>query len=274
MAIVSVLWAIGLLAAIAVSLVWNGTIAYRLAHNDFELAASKATAEAGINRAILSLLDSQHERRWRTDGVASTFEFGATRIKVSIQDELGRIDLNQAEGSLLNGLLRSTGLDPQSADVLTDKILDWRETSPFKRLNGAKESDYRAAGFFYRPRGGLFRNVNELLLVMGMTPDLFRRIEPALTVYSGRQYIDPQLAPREALLALPSMDGNKVDAVMAARVNWQAAVPSLEETIPLQGRAFTIRAELERSNGSFVQQAVIRLTGNPSQPYWILSWKS
>ena len=109
---------------------------------------------------------------------------------------------------------------------------------------------------------------------MGMTPDLFRRIEPALTVYSGRPSIDPQLAPREALLALPGMDGTKADAVIAARANRQTAIPPSEEMIPLHGRAFAIRAEIERPGGSFVQRAVIRLTGNRSQPYWILNWKS
>jgi general secretion pathway protein K len=39
-----------------------------------------------------------------------------------------------------------------------------------------------------------------------MTPALFAQVKPALTVYSGRQFIDPQVAPREALLALPGMD--------------------------------------------------------------------
>jgi general secretion pathway protein K len=221
------------------------------------------------------LLDPRRERRWRTDGVAQTFAFNGTRMKIAIQDELGRIDLNQAEGSMLTGLLRSAGLDQQSAASLTDKILDWRESSPFRHLNGAKEPEYRAGGSAYRPRGGPFQSVDEVLLVLDMTPALFKRIEPALTVYSGHQFIDPQVAPRETLLALPNMDPDNVDAIIAARENGQGAVWSAaDQTIPLQGRAFTIRAEIEQPNGPVVREAAIRLTDNPAQPYWVLNWKT
>jgi general secretion pathway protein K len=52
---------------------------------------------------------------------------------------------------------------------------------------------------------------------MDMTPELFRRVEPALTVYSGRPFIDPRLAPAEVLLALRSMDAGKVADLIAAR---------------------------------------------------------
>jgi general secretion pathway protein K len=38
------------------------------------------------------------------------------------------------------------------------------------------------------------------------------------------------------------------------------------------GRAFTIRIELERRNGVLMREAVIRLTDNPAQPYWVLGW--
>jgi hypothetical protein len=45
-------------------------------------------------------------------------------IKISIQDELGRLDLNQAVAPLLLGLLKSAGLDFDSATRLADKIVE------------------------------------------------------------------------------------------------------------------------------------------------------
>lgn len=275
MPVISVLWGLGLLTAISVSLLWTGNMSYRLAHNGWEVATVTATVEAAMNRAVLALFDPQVERRWRTDGVAQNFVFNGIRMKVSIQDELGRIDLNQAQPTVLIALLQSAGLDPQSAMSLVDKILDWRESTPFKHLNGAKEAEYRAAGSAYRPRNGPFQSVDELLLVMDMTPALFQRIEPALTVYSGRQFVDPQVAPRDVLAVLSNMVPGQVDAVMAARAGQPApgAVSADGLIAPLRGRAFTIRTEFEKSNTVGSYEAAVRLTDNPAQPYWLLSWR-
>jgi general secretion pathway protein K len=274
MAIISTLWAIGLLAIVAVSLGSNSAISYGLARNGFELATLNAAAEAGINRAVLSLIDPRRERRWPANGIARDFEFEAVRMQISIQDELGRIDLNQAGVPLLVGLLRSANLDAQSASRLADKIIDWRESGPGKQLNGAREADYRAAGRAYLPRGGPFQSVDELLLVMDMTPELFRRIAPALTVHSGRPFIDPHVAPREALLALPNMDAEKADAAIAARLAQRGETHSApEQAFSLQGRAFSVRVAIKRPSTVFAQEAAVRLTGTPAQPYWVLGWK-
>jgi len=276
MPVISVLWGLGLLTAISLSLLWNTTISYGLVHNGLEAGTINATAEAAVNRAVLALFDSEPERRWRTDGVTQSFEFGGTVVKVSIQDELGRIDLNQADAPALVGLLQSAGLDRDSASRLADKIRDWRTAVPLKHLNGAKAQDYVVAASAYRPRNGPFQSVDELLLVMDMTTQLFRRIEPALTVYSGRQFIDPQVAPREALQALPNMTPDKVEAALAARGKQPLLTDGLsgDRIASLRGRAFMIRAEFEKSNRTIAYEATVRLTDNPVQPYWLLSWRA
>jgi general secretion pathway protein K len=282
MALISVLWGIALVSIVAASLLSTGSVSYRLSHHAIAVARADAVAEAAVNRAALALLDPRAGKRWRVDGVAQEFDFGGATLRISIQDELGRIDLNYAEGSLLTGLLRSAGLDAKSAGDLADKILDWREGSPLKRLNGAKEQDYRAAGHAYRPRNGPFQSVDELKLVMDMTPELFRRVEPALTVYSGRPLIDPRVAPAEALLALPTMDAGKVAALIAARAGSTSGstdgqpTPNGAPEVPSQlgGRAFAIRAEFEKSSGVRMREAVVRLTDDPLKPYWLLSWKT
>ena len=268
-AIVSVLWSIALLSIVSVSLLWSGNVSYRLAHNTLEAVTTDAIAEAAVNRAVLGLLDSRP--LWRTDGSFRQIELDGVAVTVSVQDELGRIDLNVAEAGLLSGLLRSSGLDAQAASALTDKILDWREADTGRRLNGANEADYRAAGLSYRPRNGPFQSVEEVQLVMDMTPDLFRRIAPALTVYSGRPNFDPQLAPREALLALPNMDSGKVTALLASRSNQQSII---ERSLSLRGRAFAIQAEFTTGNVRHLHQSTIRLTDGPDRPYWILAWKT
>jgi len=269
MPLLSVLWGLTLLGAIATSLLAAGTTSYRLARNAVDAAEVDVAAEAAVNGVVLGLLDPAPESRWRTDGVPRVVDFAGTRMQVQVQDELGRIDLNNADGMLLSSLFRSVGLDAQAASALTDKILDWRDAGSLKRLNGAKDPEYRAAGFAYLPRNGPFQGVDELKLVMGMTPEIFQRIEPAVTVYSGRPSIDPRVAPPEALRALPTMDAQKVAAIVATRNG-----PPVAPAIPLIGRAFGIRIDIDRPGGAQHREAVVRLTNHPGQIFWLLNWKN
>ena len=270
MALVSVIWAVALLAIIAVSILWTDNTSAHLARNGFDLARIEAIAEAAVSRAALAILAPRPEARWRVDGTPYDFSFDGTPMVLAIQDELGRIDLNRADGPVIAALLQSAGLDAQAAASLTDKILDWRDASPAKRLNGAKDRDYREAGLGYRPRNGPFQNLDELKLVIGMTPELFSRIEPALTIYSGKQFVDPGVAPRQVLLALPAMDDSKVANVIAARTGQFSGAATM---LPTAGRAFAVAMRIERPEGSVAREAVIRMTDDPARPFWILSWR-
>jgi general secretion pathway protein K len=278
-ALVSVLWAATLLAIIAASILMTGRTSAKLSRNLSERAQLDAAAEAGIYLAIQNLLQTS-DKRPRVDGTPYHREFETYQITIFIQDETGEIDINYASGELLAGLLHSAGLSYDDARSEADKIEDWREPLPTKRLNGAKAEDYAAAGIAYGPRGRPFQSVEELQLVMGMTRELFQRVSPALTVYSQRATFDPTLAPKEALLALPGMDPEKADAFLAARTNGDPDRQDEQFNVSdslrfdMTGKAFSIAVRAQNDRGSAVsREAVIRLTGNIQRPYWILLWR-
>jgi general secretion pathway protein K len=50
MPIISVLWGLGLLSAISLSLLWSSNMSRGLTHNDLELARINAAAECGQSR--------------------------------------------------------------------------------------------------------------------------------------------------------------------------------------------------------------------------------
>jgi general secretion pathway protein K len=265
MPIVATLWSLVLLAAIAISLAFSGNISYRLAQNSFQIAEENALADAAVNRAVLALLDPRITDRRLFNGIAQEFEFGGASFRVRIQDELGKIDLNQTDGSTLEQLFRSAGMEPLAAEALVDKILDWRDRSAFKRINGAKADEYRAAGYDYLPRNGPFQSVDELALVMGVTRELYKRIEPTLTVYSGRQFVDPLFATPEVLAAIPSLAPARAAAIGTPMAGGFGSPMSA-----LRGRAFAIDIEMSRSAQVTRRHSVVRLTGNPAQPFWTL----
>jgi general secretion pathway protein K len=242
-------------------------------------ARAEADLNAAIVRAVLGISDLRAERRWRVDATAQTIVHDGLRIGISVQDETGRIDLNAASGSLIRQLLLGSGLSPDGAGAMSDRILDWRSTSGLNSLNGASDADYRAAGIGYSPRRGPFQTVDELRLVLGMTPALFARIRPALTVYSARPMFDASVAPREALLALYPSDPGKIDEIMRARLGnpdatalQGAAANSATQPAPI-GRAYTVTARLAIGRRVFGRVAVVELTGDGERPYFVMAWQ-
>ncbi|MGH7961414.1 MAG: general secretion pathway protein GspK, partial [Candidatus Binatia bacterium] len=126
----------------------------------------------------------------RGDGRWHSEEFGAGGYWVRVNDEGGKINLNQADEPVLRQTFANLGFDIEFSEALTDAILDWRDSDPLVRIHGAESDDYLALPIPYPAKDGPFDTLEELLLVRGVTPALFYgRNGPALrelfTVYSA-----------------------------------------------------------------------------------------
>ena len=266
-ALVIVLWAAAILSLIAAALLTDSLISARTAHAALDRGRLEGLADAAMNRAILALLDRRLEQRWRVDGIPQNFMFDGFRMTVGIEDEYGKIDINHTDRSNLVALLNAAGVSPDDVDSLADKILDWREDSPFKRLHGAKAADYEDAGYSYSPRQAPFQTLDELKLVMDMTPELYSRISPAITIYSQQPTIDPSTAPplvRKAYGLADTTNGANSSGPIAGGI--------IDPGIAIGGWAFTIQVTIAASRDTiFAQDTVVRLTGDPKHPFWVLA---
>ena len=278
-ALVSVLWALTMLALMAAATQALTVTAYSSERHAMTDARANADLDAAVVRAVLGISDLRPEQRWRTDGTPRAIAYDGLRIRVSVQDELGRIDLNATSASTIRALLSGNGLSPDDAATLADRIADWRGPAGPVSLHGASDADYRAAGLAYVPRHGPFQTVDEARLVLGMTPALFARVRPALTVYTKRPSFDPSLAPREALVALYPGDSAKIDEILRARSgdigltqpgNASGAAPP--PSVPF-GRAYEVTAELAIGRRTFRRGAVVELTGGGKRAYFVLAWR-
>jgi general secretion pathway protein K len=266
-ALVSVLWAMVILAAIAASIIATGRTEARLSHTHLDIGQLDAVADAAINITILHMLDPALSNRPPVDSTPTFINFAGHRILVIAQDEAGKVDLNMADGGLLRQLLIAVGVDAQAAQPLVDRILDWREEGNLKHLNGAKAADYQNAGILYGPRTAPFQSVEELQLVLGMTPALYARLAPSLTIYSQTPWVDDGFASMDVLNALARMDGTPASAVLAGRKGGKVAGIMI-------GHAFTITATIAGANGlSVTRRAVIRLSGAPGAPVGVYQWR-
>jgi general secretion pathway protein K len=281
-ALVLVLWVITLLAVIAGNFAFSMRGEAQIARNLISTAKAQALADAGVQRAWFELLKPPTDpQRWQANGVKHAFTLDGTLLTVSIHDESGQIDLNAAPDALIKSLFVSMGLSEAASVTLLDVVLDWRDTDNLKRLHGAEDDDYRAVGKNYLPPNGPFETVDELQRVLGMTAELYRKLAPALTVYSRQRGVNTAVAPREVLLALPGVNPALVEQYLVQRqslLDSGQAAPAFAGAGPFASvltgfPAYAVRCEVKIPDGAvFVRQAVARLTQDPKRPVAVLAW--
>ena len=281
-ALVMVLWVITLLTVIAGNFAFNMRSEAQIARNLISTAQARAIADAGVQRAWLELMKPPTDpQRWRAIGAEYEFTFQGGALQVALEDESGKIDLNTASDALLKGLFVSAGLSEEASARLLDAVLVWRDVDTLKRLHGAEEEDYRAAGKNYAPSNAPFETVDELQRVLGMTPELYRKLAPALTVYARQPGINTMVASREVMLAVPGVNSALVDQYLAQRQSLLLA----DQKAPVFAGAgafaspaaglstYTARSQAKLPDGTvFVRVAVARLAQDPRRPVTVLGW--
>ena len=281
-ALVLVLWLAALLMVVASSFLFASHTDALIVRNSISMARAEAIADAAVARAMYesSRMDNSLEA-WKRDGGRHAWSFDGATVNVEMRDESAKIDVNTVAEALLRGLLISVGLPEDEAARLQDAILDWRDPDSLKRVAGAEESDYKAAGLTYRPANAPFQAIEELQLVLGMRPDIYRRVAPLLTVYSRQTGINPATASREVLAAIPGITPEVIDRFIAqreaARANGEP-IPPLPEAGPFASPASTlvtgITAHVQLEDGAaFVRDAVVMVKPGARRLVTNLVWR-
>ena len=257
LALVVVLWGVAALALIASAMLAASMSTARIDHNAWAQVKARTAADAGVQSTILSLFNPGPDGRPSLDGKEQKVTFEGAAITVAIQDQTGLIDLNYAGRNELRDYFKAMGA--ADADALADHVVDWRSPKGTTSLNGTTSNDYDG----YKPRNAPFQSVDELSLVMGMTPELFARAAPGLTVYSQSADFDTRTAPKEVLALIPGMNETRAGQTVALRTPATAR----------PGHAYGIVATAEQHHMRITRRAVVELTADPARPYWILDWR-
>ena len=249
-ALLIVLWSVVLLALLAMGLTASGRSDMQLAGNLRKAAAAEAAADGGIYTAIFNVREVP-AHAWVVDGQPHELRIGGYTVTVVMRDESGKLNPNYAPPDLLAALLVYAGADPGQARSLVQAIADWHALGMREAITKLYQSSGRPVG----PTGELFRSVDELTLVMGMTSRLVERMKPFLSVYA--------VAPLQVAHA---------DPVLQRLVNTLengAVVPP-----PARPSVLDIVAEAHSVDGSrFVRHAVVSLgEDRASQVFRTLVW--
>lgn len=128
-------------------------------------------------------------------------------ILYGLEDETGKISVNSDKGlAVLRNLLLNFDIELKAAEDIISSIEDWRDEDDVPKAagtigGGAEDSYYQALDTPYATSGRDFVAVEELLLVKGITEDLFyQKLISYLTIY-GDGKININMASEEVLNA-------------------------------------------------------------------------
>jgi len=210
-----VLWALLLLATLALGFSLSMRTEAQAARNGVDDARAYFQARTGVQRAVMLLSTTPPDNVMRME-IAG--EEGDASYEVRVESESGKVDVNLVKDDVLLGILRKGGLPDDEAASVRDAVLDWRDGDDTPRPGGAEAADYAALPEPVRPRNGNLLDVEELRYVKGVTPEFYREfLSRVFTAHGKSAQVNFLLAPAIALRSLPGVSPKAAEEILARR---------------------------------------------------------
>ena len=186
-----VLWVITILTVVVMEFSFAMRTEVNITKNFKEELQLYAIAEGGVQRAIAELIlkhdtrvqqlrkavkteeVAQEKPEWVSDGRPNAVQFDQGECEVRIMSESGKMNINTVTETTLRKVIGNLGLEGEKRDVVVDSVMDWRDPDDLHRINGAENDYYESLKEPYRTKNAVLDSIEELLLVRGVTPDLF-----------------------------------------------------------------------------------------------------
>ncbi len=222
-ALLAVLWLSAALSAIAFAVATTVRTETDRTSNHVEGVRARFLAQGSIDRALLWILwgmsgnytlPNGAPRYYRPPMPYLRYEYPSGVVVVEVIPESSRINVNTAPPEEILRILLAVGADPATAAQITRNIIFWRSTA---ESGTPSPQQFLSRTPTFVPRHASFQETEELLLVKGMTPELFYgkfernsegRLIPrgglrdALSVYGPSNGVDANSATPEMLVAL------------------------------------------------------------------------
>jgi len=252
-ALLTVLWASAALAAIALSISTSIRAETDRAATAADGLRATYLATGSVDRAVQYLFwgtgsDHFFDRHHYGDNPRLYFSYPSGDVVVEMMPEAAKLDINQASGDDLLRLVTAVSGDSQRAAQITSGIMAWRGGgggSPAAPSNALSPT----SGPTFQPRGASFEEIEELLLVPGMTPELY---------YGNYAAEGDRLSPRGGLRESLSVWGSQ------GPFDANAISPALLETLGAPPGAISQMMQ-RRAQVPFHNLAEVAALGIPTQ---------
>lgn len=160
-------------------------------------------------------------------------EIGKGTVSVRITDTERKFNINLMDQTLLQQALILMGVDAGDFPTIVDSIQDWIDRDDNSRLSGAETDYYMNLTPPYVAKNGLIDDITELLLIQGITPEMFWG--PAISGIAPSNYQPGQSRRRpfnndEA--AYPVGLRDLFTPISAGRLNINTASATMLQVIP------------------------------------------
>lgn len=275
------LWLLATLALLSLGFAHRVRLEVKLSDYQMEGLYALELARAGVTRAFVELKRDGNEvdhlgESWHTHPPfeeENWFEDkelrykGRYKVRWSVMDETGKINVNLAPKEMLVRL-------PNVDDFVASATIDWRDADNIPGPGGAEDYYYRTLRPSYQCKDKPFEVISELLLVRGVTPEIYfgedanengildpneddgslsfpkdnadgeldRGLRDLLTVY-GDGLINLNTAPKEVLFAIPGVSEQTVDSLVAYRAGLDGVEGTADDAF------FTAYEDLQEVSG-------------------------
>ncbi|MEO7999841.1 MAG: type II secretion system protein GspK, partial [Gemmatimonadaceae bacterium] len=127
-----------------------------------------------------------------------------------------RLNVNTINEDQLRAFFNNLLKDATAADEIAQSIMDWRDTDDQARVRGGERDYYLKENKMVLPANAPFREVDDLLDVKGMTPEILEKARPYLRTY-GTSSVNVNTADEAVLRAVPGMTDVILARILAAR---------------------------------------------------------
>jgi general secretion pathway protein K len=309
-ALLLVLWLAAALGAIALAVASSVRSETERTTTSLQALRCYYLASGAIDRALLYLgwgaiyRHPDGSSRYYDGGPRMALEFPGGQVTVEVIPESAKLNVNQATPEELYGVLLALGTGPERAEQIAAAIVDWR--MPAQSPPTPLDRYYLDRNPSFLGRHASLEEIEELLVIQGMTPELFYGgferdakgglrprlgLRDCLSVYGGTSQFDVNTTPAPVLEAI-GVPADTVAALVERRNRAPFRLPDEVAALgggPVFGRlkvgggnAFTLRAtaRLRDASGALTEtrrsvEALIKAM-DPSKAggvrYHVLRW--
>ena len=257
-ALILVLWVVMVLSLLISGFAFTMHVETQVAAFSRKELKAETLARSGIEVARMQLLlhdksatdagfDALNQAWVTNQDLYVDHEIGEGKYNVVVTDEECKLPVNNLTSVQWHKLLDVLGVDPLDADVIVDSTLDWIDPNDFHRLNGADNTYYGQLVPPYKKKGGPMDRIEEMLLIRGVTKEIFygtpaadkdspghRGLKDMLTTFSAGQ-VNVNTASSEALQAVLVIDDTQATVALQHR-DGQDGVPGTDDDMPFRSQ--------------------------------------
>jgi general secretion pathway protein K len=248
-ALIAVIWSLGLVTLLGTAVIIGARYRTRVTSKYASVAAATIAAESAVNLGIATLLTLPAGRSLKFPLTCRMP--GGEQALITVEEETGKIDLNAATPDILSHFFSALTLDQSAGMRIAARIVEFRNPAD-------DQSNSTGAQSAKPPKSPRFKTIMQLDQIDGISPSLFRRALPFLTVRSGRQEPDKDAASPE-LRKLLNLEPQQPTATARG--------------LPDSG-SLTIRADITARNGTrFIREALVSLGADHGKSLAVNEWR-